>query len=960
MQFCTQCGQRLVEGARFCVACGHQVAASAPTDPTAPASAENAAPAPENTPPATPVPSAPMPAGDTTEIPATTEDSSQDTAEFPAAPAEDETGTENGRPLVVVEDHTAGGTGTATYVGGPTYPNAPTGAAAEGGAPSAPQAGTTVADALGRASSSLPAFRPAAMSQPQAVAAARDGALAYGITLASLTVLVTLGALLFGGDHRGAPVDWFRTATMLLGLGVHAPLELSFPGVGDVSITLTPLLITLVIAGIVAAVTWRAGRTRPAGPAGTALPEALLTGATFGALAGLVAAMSSGPLSYAQDLTRGAEGFFSARTAPLLTFLTSTVLVTLLAAAGRAAAGATGLRAMREGVGASLGTWRPYARLTRDLTLGILLSGILTGIVLVLSNGGSPSDVAYDATRDAVGSSAADAGSAAGWWAFWLMLPNLLVTLAGFGAGGSLAVDGAATVADADKPYRYQNSFGLLTGANGLEGLPLAVLLVMLVVLAIGVRAALQHAPEERTVERWWKPALLMALVWAVLAWVTRIGGHGVVDTTFFTKIQGEGHGSVGLGLPSTMLMTALWGALAAFAGTVLARALAGSRPDWVARLGGRHLHPEWAILLADAELRAGRQPVGRLAPVADDLRAGRISPPTRPLADTRDRDRKALLVLGGLLAAALLLTLARTVISATVYTPERAVSSYLGSVEGKHAQDALGHVAADSTPEGTTPLLQDGAMGTLPDHEVEDATPAERGSEAREVPVRFTTKDGDVHRTYHVVKEGRAFGLFDEWKVVDPFSVLSLTSDDSGTTGDLKIGSATVKLGDAQALTAFPGIYEVTAAPQPGFEVAPQTVVALGSEPRTVSVDGTVSKKGQEALDAAVKKLVDGCAAQTSTNPPGCKFTGWGLTEPVRYRVLTYPKVTLQPAMEPDLPPMVTTMTPGTFAATTPGMFGGGPQTQNVTFVIDGSFSWDGASPDTAKITPDVPADTL
>gem|GEM_PF-2389918 len=973
MRFCTDCGTRLADGARFCTSCGHRIAQLPPdTGTRSPRPAgSSGAPGSAAGPPSDHgrAASASGRTDGTLVTPAMWGPTGEQTVHTPAtADAGDTTDTEFipvVRPEVATPTTWTGpDPSTPTMTTGPLAPteHTDTERVETNGRPepdrhpetpptppSSPRAGSTAAGLRARAAPMLADVRPGAMTRPQILAAARDGALAYGATLAALTALVTLIALLSGGEHRGAPVDWFRTATMLVGLGLHAPVDLTVPGLGRLSITATPLVVTLFVAAVIAVVTWRAARSRPAGAPGTALPEAAVTGATIGVLAALVAAIGVGPLGYARSTTLGAEGLSRVGASPLVTLLSATVLGTLVALAGRAAAGVSGWRARRERVGAVLGPWRPHVRLARDLTLGILLTGILTGVILTAANGEWSPTWLRDAAADIPGADIPttdlpDAGVGS-WWVVLLLLPNILVTLGGFGMGGSLAVDGSAAAARSDEPFEYHNAVGLLTGTAGLHGLLWCVLAVALVTLVVGVRAALRHAPEDRLASRWWQPAVVMALTWAVLAWLTRVGAGGSGSLPFVGDV--DARGTLGLGLPSTMLMAAAWAVLAAVAGPQLARAVGGTWPQVATRLGGRQLHPAWATLLADAELRAGRRPTGRLEGLGEELREGRRPPPTHPLGESRDRDRKILLTVGGVLAAVVLLALLRSLIAATLFTPERAVSSYLDAVEAKNAQEALQRVSDSAKPDGAAPLLHDAAMGALPEHDLDDA---DGTGDSRTVTARFVTEGGDVRRTFEVTREGTAFGTFDEWKVTDPFSQVTVESLEGGTTGDLKIDEAAVKLGDAQSLLAFPGIHDVTATPQSGFEVAPVKIVALEPRAASVSVDGSVSPQGQAALDAAVKKLVDGCAAQTTADPAGCRLQTWGLVEPVRYRVVSYPTVTLQPAMEPDQAPSVRTVRPGTLQATSSSPFGG-TQSQTVSFEVEGDFTWSGGAPGDATI---------
>lgn len=184
-------------------------------------------------------------------------------------------------------------------------------------------------------------------------------------------------------------------------------------------------------------------------------------------------------------------------------------------------------------------------------------------------------------------------------------LPNLVLVFAGAGQGATIAQGG---VLRAEDEFGIGDGIGLLAG--GVDGWAYWSLLVMALVATLaGVQRALRSAPSAlRQPAVWWTTPIAFAGVWAVIWLLTRITALGP------SELGPDVDGSIGLGLPSLLLMTAIWSILSVGAGLLLTPLLAASFPRSAALLGGRRLHPAWATALNFQVQRQGRTPSRALA----------------------------------------------------------------------------------------------------------------------------------------------------------------------------------------------------------------------------------------------------------------------------------------------------------------------------------------------------------
>lgn len=795
--------------------------------------------------------------------------------------------------------------GTPEYTAAPTAstpgttpppPRMPSGADVRAGATAAMGSlNSTLAPAAGRA---MPHLRFGALQQPQLVAAATAAAIATGIVLAAFLLLTTL-IVTTSGLPSVPPADIFRMSGIATAMSLGASLIVT-PPVGYVAVRLTPLLGTLLFVVAVALLTRR--RAATARPEGTFLPECLVTGAVAGLLVAILSLLTTGPVPVDELRLTGVATIGASPWSGLLGgFVLGTVGAML--GAGR-----------HQTQGAALSRWRFALLTTRELVALTLLVGIVVTIVSSMA-GASPTTAASRSdlgdvpgvgrtlervTDAAANSSDSDGGSGLGVIGLGLAyLPNLLMLAGGFGQGGSVGFN-AAVNAQANALSKDAVNLTPSVGAGLLAGhIPCSVSLTILTLMAlvaalVGVRAALRTAPGQKATTLAWSSILAVCLVWLLFVTLTTLR----LDGTMAMDGLGSGavHGTIGLSLASTLIMAAFWAAVAALLGPILARTLGAIKPAAVAGLAGRHLDPDWRVLLTDAALRRSLPVPARSDDVAEGLRTGRIAPPAQPLDH---RHRKALLGAAGALGLLLTLGIAHAVLSATVFSPKATVAAYLDAVRDKDGERAQSLVAHDPTEDDSVAA----AFGTLPDAELTDEGESGRDeSTVHSVSARFATEDGDDENgpetMFRLIPGAKRFGLFRTWLVTNPYGTLSTSAAGGVAPDSITLDGVTVGQGTH---SVYPGVHTV-AAPGSSLMAAatPRTASVLGGSSPDVQVSADVAPDAAAKAEAALKAHLVQCAKSTDASPTGCPFSrfAWG-DERTTWRITRYPQIKVSPSYD-------------------------------------------------------------
>lgn len=921
MSFCTECGARLGAEARFCPQCG-------------------------------------------TGLPATPEPQIQKAAIAPVSAGGGPIGAAGGKAVPPV-------TANAPLSGDPISRGTSKPSSAQTGTPEhiAPEASGAWLQQV--------TIKVAKLPKAQTTAAAKDGLLALTAILGVLLVCVALAAGIFASEgHHGAPADWLRAAVIIVGLGMHVPAELHVAvaagqgvtgsGTFVVAATFTPLIVTALVGF---GCFWFARRTeRRLGSQNisAAAVASVLTGAVFAGAAALVALLLSGMPGF--GLT-DSNTFDTSTTAslganPWWLLLAAFALTTACTFVGRATA-----LARARGVTLShlaptrVNPWLADLRTAKNMILGAAAVTAL-GLVCVLGWIGihalfmsEPSSAASVSVAGTPGPGAKDVVGAI--VAVALLLPNLIVACVGFALGGTLGYSGsgsAGTSLLSSAPWvgNLNKGIGFLTG--GVPTTAYLILVPMLIMaLALGVRAVVQRAPEDPYGPHVWRTSALFAAFWVLPAFLVQVSAS-ISGNVAALGQSGDAAGSttVGLGMPSILVAALLWGVIAALGGAQIARLVAASLPRPISWLGGRDTNPDWEMLLADAVMVRDAKMPNRLAAAADRVRGG-ARPQARQLDVSPGRDR--FLALGGasLVVLALAATVGYQVVQDNVYGPNVVVGQYFTAVASRDVPAALQFLDASTSKNLDKSLLTSAAMSKGPSN-VSIGSTTVTGDQAT-VIVNETLDGTPTQATFTLNREGSAGGIFDTWRLDSPFTQLTISTDNAAASSSLTVNGVAVAV-SADAHPVFPGVYTV-AQPKVGLYQASDTqVTSTGEGAQTATLSDVLDPSVQQAADQAVRAMLDTCASSTYPSPTGCPFSydnsaTFDTPTSVQWTITSYPTVSVDVASDGTL--SLTTTSEGTAHITALSTDYAGtvtPVSQDATITISGTLNWDGGDPSTASVT--------
>lgn len=281
---------------------------------------------------------------------------------------------------------------------------------------------------------------------------------------------------------------------------------------------------------------------------------------------------------------------------------------------------------------------------------------------------------------------------------------------------------------------------------------------------------------------------------------------------------------------------------------------------------------------------------------------------PTSPYAQTAPpakKPRKRGRVIGWVSAAVVLVLLVAGgivggVLGTQANAPEREVEEYLNALIKGDAEAALKVSNAKAGDSGV--LLTDDVYGDTDDRisGYEIGETAISGDTAK-VSVEITQGEESYDESFTLQKAGKAFVVFDTWKMEAPElgSVsYSVTGPEDTAVTVAGVDASKIKAGDggSVALPALPGTYTVALAGESDYLQADPltvTVVGFGGDPATsVNSEGeestaitvTLTDAAKTAAADAVDAYLDGCAASTDFRPEGCPFTAQGETPGYEY----------------------------------------------------------------------------
>lgn len=484
--------------------------------------------------------------------------------------------------------------------------------------------------------------------------AAGDGA---AVMTGSLVVLMAFAAITAGAiapsGHRGALIDWFRTAVVLLALSLHASAGVnggtavgSDSGAASLAMTLTPLTLTVSVVAAMCLLSRRSERARPSRDLREVAALSAVAALTFAAaLAVLVAFSASGPgYDLSSLMTQAVNTSVGAHAWPTLGYGFLLLWLPVMLVRGREYHRRHVALSSRPGEPADRIGYLADLRHVRDLCLGaaMICAAAIAIVALVLSARSHPDVASTDLGSSSPASSTGDEIRALmlvviGVAAFAL---NAAVNAVGFCLGGTF---GASVNADADGLFGrglhspvFGRGVGILAG-----GVPWWVFLIPVAMavlsLYLGVRRWYGIAPDASRGPALWRVPLTFAGIWLVLGVLARatvhVSGRGTSLGDFVG--QADGKASIGLGLWSLTCSCAFWGLLSTVGGSRLTRPIATMAPLVALILGGSAMSYGWRLLLTDTLLRQGRAIPSALRPVEQALRAG-AGLPAPPLTGGR------------------------------------------------------------------------------------------------------------------------------------------------------------------------------------------------------------------------------------------------------------------------------------------------------------------------------------
>lgn len=820
-------------------------------------------------------------------------------------------------------------------------------------------------------------IRLSQLTPAQTAATSKDGLRALAAAGGVLLVTVALAAGIFAPEgHRGSPADWLRTTAIILGLGVHAPAELHIAVTGGLGVaanasvvaaaTFTPLIVTGLIGFCCFWFARRTERKVSSENIKVAATASLLTGAVFAGAATLLALLGSGSPGFGLTDTLPLDGSTTASLGanPWYLLLAAFALAAACTFLGRMAtlARAPGVT-LNDLVPARVVPWLTDLRAAKNLMLGAAAVTVF-GLACFLGWSGIQALFASDPVSAASSSAAQIPGPGAKEvigviLAIALLLPNLVVAGVGFALGGTLglSVSGGASssLLGSDSWVRdLGKGIGLLNG--GVPATAYLILLPMLLMaLALGVRSAVQRAPDEAYGPHVWRTTALFAGAWVLPALLVRIS-VSITGNAAALSESGETFGSAtaGLGLFSILIVALLWGTTTALGGALIARFVAAALPRPISLLGGSDLDPEWRLLLAAAVLARGGKIPDRLAAAAEEVCDG-VRPQSLPLDVRPKRDRRLAIGAASLVTLVVAGTIGYGVVQDNVYGPEATVREYFSAVAARNVPAALDLLDASTSNGLDKSLLTSAAMRKVPSN-VSVGTVTVTGDQAT-VTVNQTLDGTATQATFTLTREGSAGVIFDAWRLKSPFTQLTISTNNVAASSSLTVNGVVA----AGTHPVFPGVYTV-AQPKSGVYQATDTrVSSTGEGSGTATLNGKLDPRVQKAADQAVRKLLDACAKSVDAAPAGCGFSydvstnyGDAVTD-VRWSIISYPTVSVDD--NPDGTISLTTDAEGMAHVTAVSTDWAGnvtPVNQEPRITFSGTLNWEGGDPSTAYISTD------
>jgi hypothetical protein len=721
------------------------------------------------------------------------------------------------------------------------------------------------------------------------------------LLLLSLVIVVALALAGAPEKHHGSVLDWVRGAIWLAGLAWHGTLAATVRGNAGTSeslasgtyeatayATLAPLLLTFLTLALLAWAARKDERQRPSTGLGQLATRSLATSAFLGLawflLSGASRSSNGFGLKLSEYLGAGSSahvrigvGLGAVPTATTVLFLSLAVILAVRLATSPG----------RLHTNARLGSWLSAFSSALRLSVAVAVATTFVTVTYLLvqliqaigEDTSALSGVTSDATPDG-------AGPLVTIGLGLLTLPNLLITGSGFSLGSDLAASGDGSVSGSlpsllgmsDLPFTTA-SYGLFTDSERPTWLYILLLTSLIAALAAGVRSIVRTQPAPLRLSTTAQWAVAFAVLWAVLGWLASVSfgvsGRAAGDVTSRVE-QGIGvmswDGSAGLSYTGIIGLATLWAAVACVAAHWLTPRLGGSAPRTIAGIGGlvdRRLHPSWALMLADASVRLGKDLPSWLRSAADDAAAKGYVAEQLPLHPGAAR---RIVLVGG--TATLLIAVAvvgGSILESTTYGPAAAAKTYLDDVASGNAQGAMEQ--ADLT-SGNGDLLTDGVLQAQQKESPMTAVQVvstKTSDKSSTVEVTYKVNGVAQSATLSLIQDdtrSRWGGLFHSWTVRDPFAQVTV----SGSGGPIQIGGRTVTAGTIYRV--FPGVVTATTPATQLLDAdSDSQVVTIGSSTE-LSLNPDLRQNVINDVRAQMVTELTQCLKQDVLVPIGCPFS--------------------------------------------------------------------------------------
>ena len=265
--------------------------------------------------------------------------------------------------------------------------------------------------------------------------------------------------------------------------------------------------------------------------------------------------------------------------------------------------------------------------------------------------------------------------------------------------------------------------------------------------------------------------------------------------------------------------------------------------------------------------------------------------------------------LVGGLLALGLVTLLVFRWLGSAFFGPAPLVEQYLADLtagDGAAASALADPGVPNALRVGLTNPVLAGASARL--DSVIVGEPVINESSAT-IPVQYSVDGQKVTASLTAERTGSAFVVFPTWRLTSSLaqavSISSAVGVNVAGTDIAAPGSDSVDSGSRTTTYLYPGSYSVTGAKSgPATKwltptVAPVTVTAPGSLPKTVSITATPSQALVDEVNAQVKALVDSCSASGAASPKSalgeCPFSTYSSDGKATWKVVSYPQLKVE-----------------------------------------------------------------